>query len=302
MKRFAIITLSMMATFIFSLSIESQGQSPTPDQCTNKADMSKGFKPTAITLKPLNVRSYFPEYSILKGKWVFGRIIHVLQPNTCIAIIEKRMVGVIQIWYLINYQSNADNSIKTGWVWGGTRNVDEDRYIGGDKRTPAEKVHGRCSEGKRQAKSFTFHIIGLAYAQADHIPSPSVIENGNENFNAREGGGVYLVKVPLIGLTINVAKLSAFLLYLTMVLGMAAKTVWDQTDEGSILPPAAKIVKPILISPIAFSAFWGPMYVQQGSAGVSLTTALYAFQIGFMWQHVLERRIGVKGKNDSKTA
>ena len=32
------------------------------------------------------------------------------------------------------------------------------------------------------------------------------------------------------------------------------------------------------------------MYVQQGSGGLSLTMALYAFQIGFMWQHVLEKR------------
>lgn len=302
MNRSVIITLSIMATFILTLSIQSQAQGPVPDQCTNKADMSRDFNPTAITLTPLNVRSDFPEYSFLKGKWLFGRIIDVLQPDTCIAIIEKRMVGVIQIWYLIRYQKNADNSIKTGWVWGGTKNKDEDKYIGGDKRTPAEKESGQVSGGKGRAKSFAFHIIGLAYAQADPPPSPSVTENGNEKLPAKEEGSVFLVKIPLIGLTIDSAKLSAFLLYLSMILGMAAKTVWDQTEEGDILPPAAKIIKPILISPIAFSAFWGPMYVQQGNSGASLTTALYAFQIGFMWQYVLERRIGVKGKDNSEIA
>ena len=53
-----------------------------------------------------------------------------------------------------------------------------------------------------------------------------------------------------------------------------------------------KMFRPFLVSPIAFSAFWGPMYAQQNGGGLSLTMALYAFQIGFMWQHVLEKKVG----------
>jgi hypothetical protein len=105
----------------------------------------------------------------------------------------------------------------------------------------------------------------------------------------------------VIGLTIKYSTLSTILLYFAMVIGMIAKAMWDQTEEGGrIFPPAAIILKPILISPITFSAFWGPLYVQQGNAGISLTSALYAFQIGFMWQHVLERRFGGQPKKDSK--
>ena len=79
-----------------------------------------------------------------------------------------------------------------------------------------------------------------------------------------------------------------------MVAGMFAKTIWDQTQTGEslVLPSFVKVIRPLLISPIAFSAFWGPMYVQQGVKGLNLTLALYAFQIGFMWQHVLEKTQG----------
>lgn len=87
------------------------------------------------------------------------------------------------------------------------------------------------------------------------------------------------------------ATISAMVLFVIMLSGMIAKAVWDQIGkDGKLWPPREKIVQPFLISPIAFSAFWGPMYVQQGGGGLSLTMALYSFQIGFMWQHVLEKK------------
>jgi hypothetical protein len=82
-----------------------------------------------------------------------------------------------------------------------------------------------------------------------------------------------------------------------MVLGMLAKAVWDETERGKLLPRRTNIVRPLLISPIAFSAFWGALQLQQGGAGFSVPAALYAFQIGFMWQHVLEKKlVGEKEK------
>jgi hypothetical protein len=49
------------------------------------------------------------------------------------------MVGVVQIWHLIEYRDNKSKSIKSGWVWGGTKDVDDNRYIGGDKSVPSDK-------------------------------------------------------------------------------------------------------------------------------------------------------------------
>ncbi|MFN3681103.1 MAG: hypothetical protein ACK4VP_03550 [Nitrospira sp.] len=89
------------------------------------------------------------------------------------------------------------------------------------------------------------------------------------------------------------STISTLVLFVVMLGGMGAKAIWDETggDQGR-WPTWNKLFRPFLVSPIAFAAFWGPMYVQQDGRGLSLTMALYAFQIWFMWQHVLEKKVG----------
>jgi hypothetical protein len=72
---------------------------------------------------------------------------------------------------------------------------------------------------------------------------------------------------------------------------MVAKAIWDQTERGALIPSSVQLVRPVLISPIAFSTFSGAMYLQHEVVGLSLTAMLFAFQIGFMWQHVLEKKV-----------
>lgn len=125
----------------------------------------------------------------------------------------------------------------------------------------------------------------FAYAQADPGGSISPVASAAED----ERAVTYYVKVPLLGWDIRTSVFSAIVLFLVMAIGMVAKAFRDQTESGSVVPPFVKLLRPFLISPIAFSAFWTPMYIQQGGSGVSFTMALYAFQIGFMWEHVLEK-------------
>jgi hypothetical protein len=192
---------------------------------------------------------------------------------------------------LIEYRDNNSNSIKSGWVWGGTKDVDDNRYIGGDKSVPSSKKQSQNTNSMINDKTYFFNFISESYAAADYIPSDVSNQLNDELPSRNEGSADYYINV--IGLTLKYSTLSTILLYLAMVIGMIAKAMWDQTEEGNtIIPPTATFLKPILISPITFSAFWGPLYVQQGNVDISLTSALYAFQIGFMWQHVLERKFG----------
>lgn len=139
-------------------------------------------------------------------------------------------------------------------------------------------------------------MIATAYAQGDVLPPPAMAPGAGQIAMAKPptGGTEYLVELPLVGWQVAVGSVSALVLFVTMLLGMLAKAIWDETGGGrGRWPSMNKMFRPFLVSPIAFSAFWGPMYLQQGGAGLSLTMALYAFQIGFMWQHVLEKKTQV---------
>ena len=256
--------------------------------CSKHDDAKASFMPRAFTLASMTVRSKAPDYSLLQGQWVMGDAIGTLSPKTCLHILNRQEIGVIQIWYLVRYK-DAEGRLRSGWVWGGTKNKDEGRYIGGDTepRAEIEWTDGRWMVAwsflfpATEAYAETLSPTGADPPPADSagipLPAPDTL--------------VYLVNIPVLGWAVSVATISAVILFVVMLGGMIAKAVWDQTEKGrGLLPPANKIIRPFLVSPIAFSAFWGPMYVQQGSGGLSLTMALYAFQIGFMWQHVLEKR------------
>lgn len=288
-----IILLVVLILSFFPKSGQTQDKPQIPQKCLKEAKKNLEFIPKAITRTSLNVRGQLPEYSILKGQWILGQTIDTLSPNTCIAIVERKDVGVIQIWYRVKYLKN--NQVRSGWVWGGTKDVDDTQYIGGDKTPEISGEQQGLSPhplGITSMASLNF-FSSAAYAQADFIP-----DSGGQ---AAEGGaGIsrldekvvdYYVRVPLLGFVLSISTISAIILFAAMVVGMFAKAIWDQTEGGLIIPPLVKVVRPFLISPIAFSAFWGPMYLQQGSAGISLTAVLYAFQIGFMWQHILEKRL-----------
>jgi len=296
------------ATEIFSLAIIlivsnlgiplAQGQNVDKKKvlpnCRNEANANLNFLPKAFTLASVNVRGQIPEYSILKGQYILGQLLDTLSPNTCLAILEKQEIGVIQIWYLVKYKK--DGEIKSGWIWGGTKDVDEERYIGGDKTPERRKDQRSFLRALSELRSLNL-FTSQAHAQTDPIDKPSQDGKTGSGIVTKEEKAVeYYWMIPILNLQMSVNTLSAILLFIAMVVGMFAKAVWDQ-PEGSnkLFPPREKIIRPFLISPIAFSAFWGPMYVQQGSAGISLTMILYAFQIGFMWQHVLEARLK---KND----
>ena len=93
--------------------------------------------PRAFTLTSMTVRSKAPDYSLLKGQWVMGDAIGTLSPKTCLHILNRQEIGVIQIWYLVRYK-DAEGRLRSGWVWGGTKDKDEGRYIGGDTEPRAE--------------------------------------------------------------------------------------------------------------------------------------------------------------------
>lgn len=296
-----IILLVMLILSIFPISGQAQDKPQTPTKCVKETKKGLGFIPKAITFTSLNIRGQLPEYSLLKGQWILGQPVGTLSPNTCIAIVERKDVGIIQIWYLVKYLK--DGQMRSGWVWGGTKDVDDTQYIGGDK-TPERsgEQQGASPQPRGTTSTASLNIFSsVAYAQADFMPDSGghAVEEGAGISGFDEKVVDYYVKVPLLGFTLSISTVSAIILFITMVVGMFAKAIWDQTEGGRIMPPLVKIIRPFLISPIAFSAFWGPMYLQQGSARISLTAAIYAFQIGFMWQHILEKRF-VAGSEEKK--
>jgi hypothetical protein len=179
-------------------------------------------------------------------------------------------------------------------VWAGTKNKDEGSYIGGDI-TP--QMSSRPPLGDNPARALSLFFVPSAFAQGDTLPPPATIPDDVGHLLPKPRAAEeldYLVELPLLGGTVNYSTVSAMVLFVAMLAGMVAKAVWDETGgEKGNWPAWNKMFRPFLVSPIAFSAFWGPMYAQQDGGGLSLTMALYAFQIGFMWQHVLEKKVDV---------
>lgn len=279
---------------------------PAAPNCQNQDDKTAGFTPRAYSLSSMYVRAQVPEYSLLKGQWLLGQAVDTVPSGTCLDILEKKMIGVVQIWYSVQYRKGGQGQILRGWVWGGTQDVDDQRYIAGDRRPKAERPGEQGAVEGQDWKSAWNPFASIAYAQAD-VPPPTAGEPGEREATlpppVQADTSASLVVIPFTNWAVSLASASAVVLFLVMVAGMVAKAVWDQTETGKgLLPSRDKIVRPFLVSPIAFSAFWGPMYVQQGSGGLSLTMALYAFQIGFMWQHVLEKRLGGETKEAKRPA
>ncbi|HYA14403.1 MAG TPA: hypothetical protein VEF33_08710 [Syntrophales bacterium] len=266
-----------------------------PEFCRNQVESNIGFSPNAITLTPLNVRSAKPEYSFLKGQWILGNYIEVLPVSTYIEVVEDSLVGELQIWYSVKYRKG--NLMKKGWVWAGTVGVDDGRYIGGYKSKYSTKQSSSILEFYLDNIS-SLSFATEAFAQTDTIPvekSTKAITSSPPPAEGLNGG----VKLGPIYISIELA--SGIVLFVIMVLGMLAKAVWDQTEQGGFSPPMTKIVRPLLVSPIAFSAFMGTAYLKEGFIGINLTAMVYSFQVGFMWQHVLETRGGVKESNSPQT-
>ena len=105
----------------------------------------------------------------------------------------------------------------------------------------------------------------------------------------------YFVQLPLIG-PVPIQVISGVTLYVVMILGMVAKAIWDRTDVGRVWPKLTDLVRPFVVSPIVFSAFLGLLFLERRDLPLSVTTALFAFQIGFMWQHVLQSRTSATEK------
>jgi len=245
--------------------------------CTSQADANAGFIPRAFTLVSMYVRTKVPEYSFVKGQYVLGDVQAVLPPNTCLQVLKRDYIGVIQVWFLVRYR-DATNQVQTGWVWGGTKNKDEGNYVGGE-------IIGAVPLDAPSNLS-AWSLLSVAYAQGDAPPPSSTIVSGGSETVVRD----YLVELPVVGWEVSYSTISAIILFVVMLFGMVAKAIWDETGgERGRWPPWNKMLRPFLVSPITFSAFWGPMYLQSGG-GFSLTMTLYAFQIGFMWQHVLEKK------------
>jgi hypothetical protein len=60
MKKIAVFSLLSMAITFILFSFEIPGETQIPQKCKDEADQTVGFNPKAITLTPLNVRSYYP--------------------------------------------------------------------------------------------------------------------------------------------------------------------------------------------------------------------------------------------------
>jgi hypothetical protein len=287
----------VLCVFVLSgvcpVRVQAAQTDPPKPNCANAADPQNNFTPQAYTLASMYVRDKAPEYSFVKGQWILGEAQGILASGTCLHVLKREEVGLIQVWYWVRYQDST-RQIRAGWVWGGTKDKDEGSYIGGNT-TPVLKSD-LLNEETWIANALAI-VIPAAYAQSDALPPPTASSpsNSSEMLIAAPptAGMEYLVQLPIVGLRMSVGSLSAIVLFAVMLCGMVAKTIWDETGgDNWRWPRVNKLFRPFLVSPIAFSAFWGPMYIQQGGGGLSLTMTLYAFQIGFMWQHVLEKKTG----------
>lgn len=286
-----VLCLVLSSLFLAPLPVFAAGSPGTappqvPKKCNDQADPKLGFIPRAITLTPLNVRTAFPEYSFVKGRWVFGGVVEVLPPETCLAILDRQDVGVIQIWYLVRYKDSKSGQTKTGWVWGGTIGKDENAYIGGDRTVPPKK--SALPDGA--SGGVWAFLIGTAHAAAATPPA----EPGSLEATADKTQEFLVFRIPGLAFPVTSTQFSAFCLFGLMVVGMMFKAMWDETERGKVWPGGVQVVRPLLISPIAFSAFWGTMYIQTDSPGLSLTMRSTPSRLGSCgstsWRNVLRRR------------
>ena len=82
---------------LFPAHTYPQTEATVPAKCKKETNPKLGFLPRAITLTAVNVRTQMPEYSLLKERWILGQPLDVLPANTCLEILDKKVVGVIQI-------------------------------------------------------------------------------------------------------------------------------------------------------------------------------------------------------------
>lgn len=292
-KRWGVVScLFLSLALLLADSVGAARPETVVPDCAKLDNPQANFAPRAYTLTSIYVRNKMPEYSFVRGQWVLGDVQGVLPPRTCLQVLKREEVGVIQIWYWVRYLDSG-KQLRTGWVWAGTKGKDEGNYIGGET-TPS--MTGFERQDGEPHSFFALFLESSAWAQSDTIPQPDIVadELALPSPRPRPAEDLdYLVELPGVGWTVNYSTVSAIVLFVVMLSGMVAKAIWDETGGEPVQWPAwNKLLRPFLVSPIAFSAFWGPMYVQQGGGGLSLTMALYAFQIGFMWQHVLEKKVG----------
>jgi ABC-type molybdate transport system permease subunit len=100
----------------------------------------------------------------------------------------------------------------------------------------------------------------------------------------------YYVKIPLFG-NIDIQIIAGIGLYIILVIGMIAKTIYDQSENEKIVIKLNKLIRPVVVSPIVFGSYISLIFLKDQYVGFSITTALLAFQIGFSWQQVLEKKI-----------
>jgi hypothetical protein len=292
-KQWALVScLFLSLALLLADSVRAARPEAVVPDCAKLDNPQANFTPRAYTLTSVYVRTKAPEYSFVRGQWVLGEVQGILPPRTCLHVLKREEVGVIQVWYWIRYLDST-KQLRTGWVWAGTKDKDEGNYIGGDTAPKMSAVKPSEDEILSVLASF---FVSSAWAQGDSLP-PS--DAGPDDValplpRPRPAANLdYLVELPLVGWAVNYSTISAVVLFVVMLGGMVAKAIWDETGgEQGRWPTWNKLFRPFLVSPIAFSAFWGPMYAQQDGGGLSLTMALYAFQIGFMWQHVLEKKVG----------
>lgn len=82
-------------------------------------------------------------------------------------------------------------------------------------------------------------------------------------------------------------ELRPLFLYITMLVGMFCKYLWDYTAPKTRRKFNYKLfLRPVIISPIVFSVVW----VAMGNK-TSFITFFFSFQNGFFWQTILERKM-----------
>ncbi len=75
--------------------------------------------------------------------------------------------------------------------------------------------------------------------------------------------------------------------YFVMLVGMSAKYLFDAIGEGNKIKfEKWQLFKPMLVSPIVFSAVYGSI----GENSPITLNLIFAFQNGFFWQTVLNKR------------
>lgn len=217
-----------------------------------------------------------PVFSTSQG-WNYGSIVAKLNKGTTVFICQQKEIRFgfqSQQWTQISYYTNS------GWRYGWVQKADLVMSI-----QPLEEL------GTQKDWSFASFFINIAHADQTNDatdvptaiapPEDAVPPNAPTNMTKTESAKSYSDGSALINFYI--------MLFIVMLIGMAAKTIFDYVragDNANIKNQLRQMVLPLLISPIVFLGFMQTADLTLIGMKSFIVINLMSFQNGFFWQTV----------------